>query len=105
MELSISVRYLNISNFELHEYQIFHKHQEFGKVSPFSIINATFCGRDEHFNCIYLDRVYENLGVIRTINFFINISIAYKIFFNTIPVAINFRNINLNTIECPTCQL
>ncbi|MBD3195048.1 MAG: hypothetical protein GF317_08345 [Candidatus Lokiarchaeota archaeon] len=105
VKIALEVKYLNVSDLEVRKYQFSEKCENFGSIAPFSNNNETFVGESEYFDIAVLDNIYDNLETIIDVVFFINIIISYQGFFNTIPVFLEFRNLNLNIIECPTCQL
>jgi len=103
LEVKIDVGYYNTNSEGTYRYNFFQKTQFFGIINPLDTINYTFIGECEDFDCDFLETFWSIRGDLLNVTFLISFNFEYHHFFNTIPVQLSFKNLNLYEFECPTC--
>ena len=103
VNFSINLSYYNIpSNTSIHE-DIFQKNEQFGSIQPFTKGNFTLSGNSSDFNLIALEDFWGDVLNNTNTMFSVDIQIRASYYFDFIPIFLYFKNIDLFSLECPTC--
>jgi len=104
INLTLDLSYYDLYLNKTFKENFFQKEENIEKVNPISKLNHTIRADSNYFNISVLDSFWSSISNYSNIFYYMNISLSMKLFHNTIPCHISFRNLNLLMLSCINCS-